>query len=101
MNIQKQLNQIRKLANELASMIEDELWDEALVLSEQWDLSIREMIRSLSADQIIGMKRELEQIASINLSYKNQLDTLRAKVLTQINKFNNTQNAIRFYNSAF
>ena len=101
MNIQKQLNQIRKLANELASMIEDELWDEAVVLSEQWDLSIREMIRSLSADQIIGMKRELEQIASINLSYKNQLDTLRAKVLTQINKFNNTQNAIRFYNSAF
>lgn len=100
MNIQKQLNQIRKLANELASMIEDELWDEAVILSQQWDVSIREMIRSLSADQIIEMRSELEQIASINLSYKNQLDTLRAKTLTKINKFNNTQTAIRFYNNS-
>ena len=99
MTIQKQIMQVRKLANELASMIEDELWDEAVILSQQWDVSIREMIRSLSADQIIEMRSELEQIASINLSYKNQLDTLRAKTLTQINKFNNTQTAIRFYNN--
>ena len=99
MNIQKQLNQIRKLANELASMIEDELWDEAVILSQQWDVSIREMIRSLSANQSIEMRSELEQIASINLSFKNQLDTLRAKKLAQINKFNNTQTAIRFYNN--
>ena len=99
MTIQKQIMQVRKLANELASMIEDELWDEAVILSQQWDVSIREMIRSLSAEQIIEMRSELEQIASINLSYKNQLDTLRAKTLTQINKFNNTQTAIRFYNN--
>ena len=98
MTIQKQIMQVRKLANELASMIEDELWDEAVILSQQWDVSIREMIRSLSADQIIEMRSELEQIASINLSFKNQLDTLRAKKLAQINKFNNTQTAIRFYN---
>lgn len=101
MKIQKQLNHVRNLANELASMIEDELWDEALVLSEQWDLSIREMIRSLSADQIIEMRSELEQISSINLSFKNQLDTSRVKVLTQIKKFNTSHTAIRLYNSAF
>ena len=101
MKIQKQLNQVKNLANELTSMIENELWDEAIVLSQQWDVSIREMIRSLSADQIIEMRSELEQIASINLSLKDQLDTLRVKVLTQINKFNNSQTAIRLYNSAF
>ena len=95
----KQLKQVNDSAKELHATIENESWDEAAELSHQWDSRIRNFIRSLSAEQFISMKSEIENIASQNSSIKKQLEKLRAKVLTQLQENNNSQSAIQLYNS--
>lgn len=99
MNVKQQLNQIISSANELVETIDNELWDEAVGLSQQWDTSIRYFVRGLSAEQFISMKSEIEQIATQNTSIKKRLVKLRANVLTQIQENNNSRSAIQLYNN--
>jgi len=100
MNVDKQLTQINNSAYELVETIENELWDEAIELSQQWDVSIRNFIRSLSAEQFVSMKSEIEKIATQNMSINNRLIKLRAKVLTKIQENNTSRSAIQLYNSS-
>ena len=46
MNVDQQLTQINNSANELVETIENELWDEAIELSQQWDVRIRNFIEA-------------------------------------------------------
>jgi len=99
MNVNKQLKQVSDSGNLLLDTIEDESWDEAIELSQQWDARIRGFIQSLSAEQFISMKSEIEKIASQNTSIKKRLIKYRAKVLTQIQENNNSHSAIQLYNN--
>lgn len=100
MSVDQQLTQINNSAYELVETIENELWDEAIELSQQWDVRIRNFIRNLSAEQFVSMKSEIEKIATQNTSIKKRLINLRAKVLTQIQENNTSRSAIQFYNSS-
>lgn len=100
MNVDQQLTQLNNSANELVESIENEFWDEAIELSQLWDARIRSLIRSLSAEQFVSMKSEIEKIATQNTSIKKRLIKLRAKVLTQIQENNTSQSAIKLYNSS-
>ena len=101
MNVDQQLTQINNSANRLVETIENELWDEAIELGQQWDARIREFMRCLSAEQFISMRSEIENIASQNTSINKRLIKLRAKVLTQIQENNSSRSAIQLYNSTF
>ena len=100
MNVDQQLTQLNNSANELVESIQNEFWDEAIELSQLWDARIRSLIRSLSAEQFVSMKSEIEKIATQNTSIKKRLIKLRAKVLTQIQENNISQSAIELYNSS-
>ncbi|QMU60397.1 MAG: hypothetical protein GKR92_01270 [Gammaproteobacteria bacterium] len=100
MNASKQLMQVTDSANELLTTIENESWDEAIALSLQWDKRVRTFIHSLSAEQFIAMKSEIEIIVSQNNSIEKRLVAMRAKVLTQIQENNTSRSAIQLYNSA-
>jgi len=100
MNVDQQLTQINNSAYELVETIENELWDEAIELSQQWDARIRNFIRSLSAEQFVSMKSEIEKIATQNTSINKRLIKLRAKVLTKIQENNTSRSAIQLYNSS-
>ncbi len=100
MNVDQQLTQLNNSADELVESIENEFWDEAIELSQLWDARIRSLIRSLSAEQFVSMKSEIEKIATQNTSIKKRLIKLRAKVLTQIQENNTSQSAIKLYNSS-
>lgn len=100
MNVDQQLTQLNNSANELVESIENEFWDEAIELSQLWDARIRSLIRSLSAEQFVSMKSEIEKIATQNTSIKKRLIKLRAKVLTKIQENNTSQSAIKLYNSS-
>ncbi len=91
--------QVTNSANELLATIENESWDEAVELSQQWDAKIRSFVRGLSAEQFLSMKSEIEKIASQNTSIKKQLEKLRANVLTQLQENNTSQSAIQLYTS--
>jgi len=99
MNVDQQLTQLNNSANELVETIENEMWDEAIELSQQWDARIRSFIRRLSAEQFVSMKSEIEEIATQNTSIKKRLIKLRAKVLTQIQENNNSRTAIQLYSN--
>lgn len=98
MNASTQITQLNNSANELLATIENELWDEAIELSQQWDANIRSFVCGLSAEQVISMKNEIEEIASQNSSIKDRLIDSRAKVLTLIQENNNSRTAIQLYN---
>lgn len=100
MNVDQQLTQLNNSADELVESIENEFWDEAIELSQLWDARIRSLIRSLSAEQFVSMKSEIDKIATQNTSIKKRLIKLRAKVLTQIQENNTSQSAIKLYNSS-
>lgn len=100
MNVDQQLTQLNNSADELVESIENEFWDEAIELSQLWDARIRSLIRSLSAEQFVSMKSEIDKIATQNTSIKKRLIKLRAKILTQIQENNTSQSAIKLYNSS-
>ncbi len=91
------ITQLNTSANELTKVIENELWDEATVLSQKWDQNVRDFISGLSAKQFINMKKEIEDIASQNTRIETLLIELRAKVLTQIQENKYSNNAIQLY----
>lgn len=99
MNVDQQLTQINNSANRLVETIENELWDEAIEFSQQWDARIRKFMRSLSAEQFISMRSEIENIASQNTSINKRLIKLRANVLTQIQENNSSRSAMQLYNN--
>lgn len=101
MNVDQQLTQINNSANRLVETIENELWDEAIELSQQWDARIRKFMRSLSAEQFISMRSEIEYIVSQNTSINKRLIKLRANVLTLIQENNSSRSAIQLYNNTF
>ena len=98
MNVKKKIKQLTDCAQGLNSAIEEESWDEAMLLSQQWDTNIRDLFRSLSTEQFTTMKSELEEILDQNVSIRKHLMELRAKVLTQIQENNNNRSAIQLYN---
>ena len=91
--------QMTDSANELLATIENESWDEAIDLSQQWDTKIRSFISGLSTEQFLSMKSEIEKIASQNNNIKKHLIDSRAKVLTLIQENNTSQSAIQLYNN--
>ncbi len=101
MSTQKQLSQVKNLAKELLSTINNESWDEAMKLSQKWDANIRKYIRSLTAEQFISMNNDIEELANTNTVIKDQLIDLRAKVLTQIQNNKYSQTAIQQYNNTY
>lgn len=100
MNAKKHIMHVTDIADELLTTIEDESWEEAMQLSQLWDAKIRQLIRSLSAEQFISMQSDIEKIASKNSIIEKHLTKLRAKVLTQIQENNNSRTAIQLYNSS-
>ena len=100
MNANKQLMQITDFADELIASIENESWEAAMQLSQQWDINIRNLIRSISAEQFIAMKSQIECLAAKNTSIKKRLIKSRAKVLTQLQENNNCRKAIQQYNNS-
>jgi len=98
MNASQQIAQLNHSANELLETIENELWDEVIELSQRWDENIRSFIRSLSAEQFITLRNEVENIAFQNSKIEKCVIDSRAKVLTQIQETNNSRTAIQFYN---
>ena len=101
MSVSKQLKLVNNSADELLATIENGLWGEAEELCRQWDARIRKFMRSLSAEQFISMRSEIENIASQNTSIIERLIKLRAKVLTQIQENNSSRSAIQLYNNTF
>jgi len=99
MNVKKCLEQVTDLADELLTTIDDESWDEAVVLSQQWDSRVRNFIKSVIADQSVSVKSEIKNIALQNARIENHLTELRAKVLTQIQENNTSRSAIQLYNN--
>jgi len=99
MNVKKCLEQVTDLADELLTTIDDESWDEAVVLSQQWDSRVRNFIKSVIADQSVSVKSEIKNIALQNARIENRLTELRAKVLTQIQENNTSRSAIQLYNN--
>ena len=100
MNANMQLKQVTECADKLLDTINCEAWDEAMHLSQQWDAKIHNLIRSLSAEQFIAMKSDIEKVASLNRSIEKQLIKLRAKVLTEIQENNTSRNAIQLYHNS-
>jgi hypothetical protein len=100
MNANKQIKQVTASANELLVMINNEDWDEAMQLSQQLDIKIRNLIRGQSAEQLIAMKSEIEKIVHLNRSIEKHLIKLRAKVLTQIQENNSNRTAIQLYHNS-
>ena len=101
MSTQKQLSQVKYLAEELLMTIDNESWDEAMGLSQKWDADVRAFINDLTAEQLISMKSDIEKIAYTNTIIKDQLIDLRAKVLTQIQNNKHSQTAIQQYNNTY
>ncbi len=101
MNVQKRLMHVTDLANELQRFIENELWDEAMQLSQQWDSEVRKFVHNLSSAQFIAIRDEIEELASKNTRIKTKLTGLRAKVLTQIQENNYSHTAIQSYSNTF
>ncbi len=99
MNAKLQLIQINDSAKELIASIENESWDDAMHLSQQWDSRIRDLIRNLPAEKIIVMKSQIDTLAAQNLYIKDCLVNLRAKVLTQLQENSNSRSAIQLYNN--
>ncbi len=101
MSTQKQLSQVKYLAEELLMTINNESWDEAIELSQKWDADVRAFINSLTAEQFITMSSDIEKITETNTIIKDQVIDLRAKVLTQIQNNKHTQTAIQQYNNNY
>ncbi len=99
MNAEKQLIQIHDSADELMASIENEKWDDATFLCQQWDANIRDFFCRLSAEQFITMKSQIERLVAQNMHIKKNLITLRAKVLTKLQETNTSRSAIQLYNN--
>ncbi len=96
--VRSQISQLNHSANELLEVIENEMWDEAIELSQKWDVNIRSFVHGLTAKQFISMRKEVEDLVSQNAIIERNLIDSRAKVLTQIQENNHSRTAIQFYN---
>ncbi|MGH1537512.1 MAG: hypothetical protein ACRBDX_05635 [Gammaproteobacteria bacterium] len=99
MNAKLQLIQINDSAKELIASIENESWDDAMHLSQQWDTRIRDLICNMSAEQFITMESQIVSLVDQNMCIKKRLVNLRAKVLTQLQENNTSRSAIQSYNN--
>jgi hypothetical protein len=100
LNIQKKITEVKQSAEVLLEIIENEAWDEANELCQQWDTKIRIFFNELSSEEIIAARQEIEEIAVINVKIKNCIIQSRAKVLTQLQKNNTSRTVIQLYKNS-
>ena len=100
LSIKEQLVELNNAASKLLFTMDDESWEAMIQVTQEWDERIQILVRGLSAQQIVELESEIKKIADKNIKIKENLEILRAKVLTQIQENNHSRNVIQQYSNS-